>query len=465
MQDGDENTLRDPGDFRSSSPLLDGQPRERLPLAWWLRIRWAGVIAVIVAGLTAQFALHLPLEPIPLAVLVALLAGSNLWLSWSLKRGMSPSVPLLGGVLVMDTLILTGVLYWTGGPSNPFSVFYLVHITLAVVVLPSSWTWAIVIGAVSCFGFLFFDHVPVGGGHGAHGGHDNSFDVHLQGMWVAFALAAVLIAWLVGRVQTDLRDREKELNRMQSLAARNERLAALTTLAGGAAHELATPLGTIAVAAGELEREALQGTISQEALLSDARLIRSETARCRSILDQMGARAGESISEPPVVTRVAELLENTVALMPEKSRGRIQVDTTASNLSIDTSPRALAQVLGGLVKNALEATPGVTPVELTAEARGDWIVFCVRDPGEGMAPEVLARVGEPFFTTKAHGQGMGLGLFLARLFAERLGGQLNLESEPGRGTVASLKLPRRLNRDVFDGNLGSDARLEGGSHG
>jgi two-component system sensor histidine kinase RegB len=109
-------------------------------------------------------------------------------------------------------------------------------------------------------------------------------------------------------------------------------------------------------------------------------------------------------------------------------------------------PRAVAQAIRGVVKNALEASPPAAEVALRVEAdAAEWRIV-VRDAGPGMDRAVLARAGEPFFTTKgggaSSGRGMGLGLFLTRVVLERLGGALEIASQPGAGTAATLRLPR-----------------------
>jgi two-component system sensor histidine kinase RegB len=261
--------------------------------------------------------------------------------------------------------------------------------------------------------------------------------LHLQGMWVAFAIAAAVIAYFVTRVTRDLEIQRAEAALARTRALRSERLASLATLAAGAAHELGTPLSTIAVAARELERELGARPESQESA-SDARLIRDEVRRCRHILDQMASDAGESSGEAFRSVSAEELLQESIRELAERSRVRVQIETSAR---ARVPVRALARALRGLVRNALQAS--TAEVSLRARTAGPWeLAIEVEDTGSGIAAELLPKIGEPFFTTKATGQGMGLGVFLARALCERLGGSLELRSEPGRGTLARVLLPQ-----------------------
>jgi two-component system, sensor histidine kinase RegB len=415
----------------SASPLVPAAP---LGLGWLVRLRWLVAAAQLLTALVALHGLRLSAAGGWQLSIVALTALSNVALLL-LARGAEPRPALPGAVFSLDTLLLTALLGVSGGPSNPFSVLYLVQVTLAAVALGAAWAVWITALSAGCYALLFFlpaaptDHMA---GHGA------GFSAHLQGMWLAFTVAAGAIAYLVTGVSAALRRREAELQSMREQAARSERLASLTTLAAGAAHELGTPLGTIAVAARELERAAA-AIPGAAALGQDLQLIRAEVDRCRAILDQMGARAGEAAPAAPEPIDVAGLLDEVRAQLPPGEAARL-VLRCAPGAALSAPRGALRQVLGNLVRNALAAS--AAPVQLEVEDAGAALRLRVRDEGSGMSAAVLARAGEPFFTTKEPGKGMGLGLFLARSFAERLGGALELESAPGRGTAATLTLPR-----------------------
>jgi two-component system sensor histidine kinase RegB len=101
----------------------------------------------------------------------------------------------------------------------------------------------------------------------------------------------------------------------------------------------------------------------------------------------------------------------------------------------------MANALRGVIRNSLDASPPDADVRVSTRTGDDSLVITIRDSGCGMSPEVLARAGEPFFTTKEPGQGMGLGLFLTQNLLHRLGGRLTLESSPDVGTTTVVTIP------------------------
>src|SRR4029453_13048148 len=231
------------------------------------------------------FRCAVPLVPIP--TLSTILAASNLVLGWWVSHGRPAPPRMFGLVLAADVMLLTALLWLAGGASNPFTVVYLVYIALAAVTLGSEWTWTIAALAVAGYATLFAI-APPAEPHDMHR-PANDLSGHLAGMWVAFLSAAVLIGFFVTRVRAALDARDRALAEARRQAALQDRLASLTTLAAGAAHELATPPPTIAGASKKLVGAAEATTATS--LIEDARLIRSQVERCRQILDHMSGRA------------------------------------------------------------------------------------------------------------------------------------------------------------------------------
>jgi two-component system sensor histidine kinase RegB len=237
-----------------------------------------------------------------------------------------------------------------------------------------------------------------------------------------------------------LGDRERELALARDRAARQEKLASLATLAAGAAHELATPLSTIALAAKEQARR-LEKAGGGPAL-DDALLIRAQVDRCRQILDQLSADAGDLTGEAAVDVPVGALLAAAQVGLRPRPPIRVELEPHLAEERCRLPARAVARALRTLLKNGQEASGEAAEVVLHAGIRGGALLVSVTDRGAGMSPEVLARACEPFFTTKPPGSGMGLGLFLARSLVEQLGGRLSLDSRTGEGTSVSVTLPR-----------------------
>ncbi|MFM7736170.1 MAG: ATP-binding protein [Alphaproteobacteria bacterium] len=424
----------------------------RINLSWLLRLRWGAALGQLATILVAS---RLPGVDLPLGKLLALVAlGAASNLACALWAERAPRVGPASVALLMafDVLLLTGLFHWSGGASNPFSSLYLVNIALAAVVLPPAWTWALVALAVACFSALFLEPADPHAMHAMHGGGSGDagrLQLHLRGMWVAFAVAAGFIVWFVQRVTGALSERERELQRARGAVARSERLASLATLAAGAAHELSTPLATIAIAAKELERE-LDDAQASESAVGDVALIRGQVERCREILVQMAAEAGASTGEDFTAVSTADLVRASLRGIPDSEGTRLRIEGGPA-ATVFVPIRAVAQAMRAVVKNALQASPASSAVALRARPAGGAWELEVRDSGAGMSPEVLARAFDPFFTTKATGQGMGLGLFLARDVIARVGGDLELQSREGAGTVATIRLP------LADGAAGAGA--------
>jgi two-component system sensor histidine kinase RegB len=414
-----------------------GEETPHVVMPWLVRLRWASVLALAAAAWAAQAFWRIRLPVVPLAALLAALAATNAALAFQL-RSPAPRRSIVGAVLIVDIGLLTGILYLVGGPLNPFGIVFLVGVTVAAVSL--GYRWAIGIGVLSnlAYGFTFLYHRPLEFLDPSLGGAVMTF--HLSGMWVAFAAATGLIAYFVGRVSEALAERERELTAARSAAAKNERLAALFALGAGAAHELATPLSTIRTAAGELERSIAQPPAGGAAADYIA-IIRGEVDRCTTVLDQLSGRAAATSAADSRVI-LSTLVDELRYRLGDSLAQRLDVRVSPDVRVIDVPAEPLRQALIALLRNAFDASDPDQRVEMHVEGAGGLRVEVV-DRGRGMDDVEIARAGEPFFSTKPAGSGLGLGLFLVRAFADQMGGTVRLHSTPGAGTSVVLELPAR----------------------
>ncbi len=424
--------------------------RSLINFAWLLNLRWAAVLGQLGTVLSVEFGLGVELPLTLLLSLIAFAALSNLLLScylWALRRGEAVAAGgvlpvLLGSVMILDLLLLTALLYVSGGPSNPFSIFYLVNVLLASLLLPQLWGWALAGFGGLCFAFLFYAHEPLPGlpaisGEPSVEEMNEAWKLYLLGLGVAFGALSLTLFYFFSRLRTALAKLGEELELATEQRERSRRLEGMATLAAGAAHELATPLSTIAVVAKELER-ALQKGGSPERISEDARLIRQEVQRCREILDQMSSDAGESTGEGPQVFAVQQLCDEVIMGCKAPGRVMLRACAGAAELRLDLPRTTVVRALRNLVNNAIDGSATGQEVEFLAEKVADGLLLTVRDEGQGMDAETLERAGSPFFTTKEVGEGMGLGLFLTRTVLDRLGARFELESQPGIGTLARV---------------------------
>jgi two-component system, sensor histidine kinase RegB len=419
-------------------PRTSNPPEINFP--WLIRLRWRAALSQLLLILGVHFWVGIRLPLGPLLGLSAAVGASNLALEFWRRRGRPLGEVAIWAVMALDVVILTALLHLSGGPFNPFTVFYLVNVVLAAIILPQRWTWAL--GALAAAGFgALFALADRGVVH-----HAEQMQMHLQGMWVAFVLAAAYIVYFVHRLNQALAAGEALLARARDRTAQHQKLAALATLAAGAAHELSTPLSTIAVVAKELERGLARAQAGGGAV-EDARLIREQTERCRSILVRMAASAGESAGEPSVAVALEAVVARALEGLggDQRAQVRVQLAPELQALVLEVPQGALAQALENVVRNALQASPADEQVVIRAERCEGGVRLDVLDLGPGLSQEAAARASEPFFTTRPPGSGMGLGLFLTRSLLDSLGGTLALARAEGM-TRASLWLPPRCVR-------------------
>ena len=409
----------------------------RLNYGWVLRLRWAAICgqAATIIGVYWAFSVALPLGPLALIIGFSIL--SNFVAAFVGRRLQKITDAHIAGLLLLDVGCLTALLYFSGGPNNPFSFLYLIHAALAAVTLSTRLTWLVGVTAISAMGALFWGHHGMGDHH--HHGPEE-MRMHVRGMWVACALGAVFIVYFIGRIRGSLAAVHSALERARRDAERARRVASLTTLAAGAAHELATPLATIAVAAREMERQ-IEGDKGREAFADDAKLIRQETARCHAVLERLSVAAGRQDPDEFYTIELADLLDDALELLG--GRERVEVELSEVVGATVTGPlTALAQTVRALLINAQQASGADHGVRVVGYRDDEErLVLDIQDRGPALSDAHRERIGEPFFTTKGVGGGTGLGVFLARAVLDGIGATLAYLPDSTQGTITRVTFP------------------------
>jgi len=425
-----------------------------IAFSWLLLLRWGALAcqALLILAVSLIFEIRVPV--LIVSIILAFQGGSNLYFL-HLKKRETIKEWLLSLVMFLDVTLLTFLLHYTGGPMNPFTFLYLVHIVLGAILMRPKWSWGLTFFTVLCYAVFFLPDMGVfaGSSNSAVGqglidchqtlnkgfSSQSNMKIHLQGMWLAFSITALFIVFFVGRIQRALEKNEQALVHLKEEKVRNEKLASLATLAAGAAHEFSTPLSTIAVAAGEM-LHFLKKREGQPELIADVVLIRQQVAQCKEILFQMAADAGEHLGEPLEEIGLSRLLGDVLDLLPPENVGQIVVNNTIGDFNMMVPSRTIKRAVKGLLKNAIDASADGSPITLTCRKDSEFLFFEVKDEGEGMDSETLLKACEPFYTTKAPGKGLGLGLYLAKSVAEKFGGNLRLVSQKGQGATVVLSL-------------------------
>lgn len=337
----------------------------------------------------------------------------------------------VAGHLALDLGAFTLLIVLTGGLANPFAVLFMLHASLVSLVLPFRQAvvgCAAVIAAIAASWAAYaplqqFDGTPIAGGHA------------LGGLLSAFALAALITAWFGARVVRVVRSQDRLLHEAARQASTAETLLRLGAVAAGAAHELAGPLSTIAVIAGEMRRNARTPEDKR-----DAEILSGQVSACRRIIDDFRDAAGHATGEAgavPLDEFLHGALSTVKATRPNASiRSQFHGERPVPTIGVNPS---LKQTLLILLNNAADASPH--DVELEARWDAEVLTVAVSDSGSGFAESSLEKLGRTFFTTKSRGKGMGLGLVLAASAVARLGGTICWSNRAEGGARAEVVLP------------------------
>lgn len=397
--------------------------------------RWAVLASMLllVAGTPSQLDI-----PLPQALLLSILAVSALFngiAQWRLAQSETATAHELFSHLLVDIAALSALLFFTGGATNPLISLLLPPVAIAAMTLPGAGLIGIGLIAIAAYSGLMLSYIPLPLPDASRATH-----LHLIGMWLTFTVSAMLIAWFVVRATNLIRQRDAELAAAREQALRDERVIAMGTLAAGAAHELGTPLGTMALLAGELAHELAERSDLPAGTLGDINLMRQQIDQCKQIITGLSRRAAverlEKTPSEPADTWLDSVRQHWHAGRPQ-AESRLHKHSPGKAPEIAADPR-LEQAVLNLLNNAANACPEqVVEVDLTW--RTEQLSISIRDHGPGFPAHVLDLAGKSSFPP--HQRGSGIGLLLTRSAIQQLAGELTLSNPPTGGALARIDLP------------------------
>jgi two-component system sensor histidine kinase RegB len=397
-------------------------------------LRWLAVLGQLLAIFLVGSVLNVALPIVPMVVIAMALATLNLVTLVVLHRGRRPVANWeLFVALVVDFAALSAQLYMSGGATNPFAPIGLLQIVIGAVLLETWSIWVLVVLHSAAFGLLAFVHMPLR----LPGEYASSLaPVHVFASWLNFVLVAVLIVFFVTRIGRNLRQRDASLAELRQRAAEEDHIIRMGLLASGAAHELGTPLSSIAVILGDWRRQPI--VVKNRMLTEEIQEMQSAIARCKEIVGGILYASGEVRSEDLERTTLRGFLTAVVDNWRTQRPGILSFVDRLEQDPVIAVYRTIGQIVTNMLDNAAEA--GATAVIMTADTIEGDLILVVSDNGSGLAPEMLATVGKPYRSTKDR-RGAGLGLFLAANVARKLGGSFDVRNGEQAGAVVTLSLP------------------------
>lgn len=425
-------------DVMHDTRLSDQQASNRLRLNTLIRLRWLAIVGQSAAVLAVGYVFDFPLPVSLCFVLIAAAAWLNvvLALRFPAAHRLKPAAAL--GILMFDAAQLAGLLYLTGGLTNPFSVLMTVPVVISATSLPVRLTGILGAFVAVAATYLTFYHMPLPW----YPGTELSMPfVYVAGMWVAVVSSISFTGIYAWRVAEEARMLANALNATELVLQREQHLSAIDGLAAAAAHELGTPLATIALVAREMEK----ALGSDPRYREDVILLRSQSERCRDILKRLQSLSSE-MDTPLMRLPLTSVIEEVVA--PHRDFGiRISLEPGEQVGPEPVGQRKPGVIygLGNLVENAVDFAKSSVWV------RWRWndavVNLTITDDGPGFLPDIIDRIGEPYMSTRQGtepGGGLGLGLFIAKTLLERSGATIRFRNSTrqGEGAVVDVTWSR-----------------------
>ena len=426
-------------------------------------LQWLFILRNLLLGgesliiIISIYGLGIPLQEEPLWLVVIAVGFANLY-TWLRLQTNTPITELeIFSQLVLDVFALAALLYLTGGATNPIIWIFLLPLILTSIILPHDYTWYMVIITTSLYTILipFHSELPNIQPHLTHAdipGHlqitaqEHFLNLHIFGMWIGFVFSACLVAYFAVELANTIRERERKLAEAREVSLRDERIVALGTLAASAAHDMGTPLGTMAIITHEMKNEYPVHRFPDFHDKMD--ILQEQISRCKDALSVMSASAGEIRAESGEVMGIIRFMDEVI------NQWRAQQPSIKLNLIIDPKlkrnaniiiDRTLSHSLINILNNAVKVTPKEKGIELRLKRHEAMVKIKIRDYGPGIASEIINFIGKQPIPSQTHG--LGVGLFLTYSTINRLGGNINVYNMKMGGACIEIDLPLLPNEE------------------
>ena len=447
----------------------------RQNLKWLFILRNLMMLSEVILIILSVYGLGINLPEQQLWLVVLSTGAVNLYTSMRLETDDPVTEPEIFTQISIDVFAIAVLLYLTGGASNPITWVFLLPLIITAIMLPQAYAWYMVILTTSLYTMLIAFNIPLPSiephmpdpapllhsdienyqmlQH-AHIMNDKSyFSLHMFGMWFGFVFSAGLVAFFVVELAKTLRDQERSLAEARENALRDERVIALGTLAASAAHDMGTPLGTIAIVAHELEQEYPSHRYPD--LFEKMLIMQQQINRCKEALSVMSASAGEMRAESGGVILLTDYIDDVINQWRTHKPGvklNFIIDPNVATEAKIIAERTLTHSIINILNNAAEASPTELGIEFHATWDLDYITIKIRDFGPGFPPELVEFAGKQPVVSKK--RGLGVGLFLTYSTINRLGGKINLYNCDSGGACVEITLPL-LNTETYNDNPGN----------
>ncbi len=425
-------------------------------LKWLYILRNLMIIAESLLILISAYGLNIRLPQEELWAVMFSICMVNLY-TWMRLKTDEPITELeIFSQISIDVFALGSLLYLTGGASNPIIWVFLLPLILTAIMLPQAYAWNMVILTCCTYTVLIGYNIPLPAiephlpdinlvgpdtQHYLHTMQDEQyFNLHIFGMWFGFVFSAGLVAFFVVQLSKSLRERERSLAEARENALRDEKVVSLGTLAASAAHDMGTPLGTMAILAHEIELDYPEHRFPS--LHVQLKIMKDQIDRCKDALSVLSASSGEMRAESGKPMTLLNYLNEVF------TQWRAHNNTSKINLNISPTfdvnakiiaDRTLTHSIINILNNAAEVSPPDHGIDFTADWDSQLLHLKIRDYGPGFPKEIIKHAGkEPVISNK---QGLGVGLLLTYSTITRLGGKIDFFNMESGGACVEIKLP------------------------